>query len=347
MEVAAQPDFETSLLIARLALEDISDIDLSRKGKSCANLPPSDEEYAFSLQAEGIRNMLRSYEDFKIAQSMNDALTTDQAHLDAAAILEQGAADDRMVALALQQGRPIPASATPAQRLLEVLVMPVLSEQVLPAVVPQAAVRENSPFAIGGMSGRVECISCGDKPQSTSALRTPCGHFYCPSCVQNLALACTRDESLFPPTCCQIPLPLISIRAFLSTRHASQFILKSREFGTPTPDRIYCPSESCSTFLGSSKALAGNITCTSCGIPVCTACRQKSHTGNCAERAALGQLFSLAKEKRWQSCPGCHAIVELERGCHHITCRCRAEFCYVCAAPWKTCQCPQWEEARL
>lgn len=28
-------------------------------------------------------------------------------------------------------------------------------------------------------------------------------------------------------------------------------------------------------------------------------------------------------------------------------CRCGANFCYVCAATWRTCGCPQWEEQRL
>lgn len=28
-------------------------------------------------------------------------------------------------------------------------------------------------------------------------------------------------------------------------------------------------------------------------------------------------------------------------------CRCGHQFCYVCGMKWKTCNCPQWEEARL
>jgi len=30
-----------------------------------------------------------------------------------------------------------------------------------------------------------------------------------------------------------------------------------------------------------------------------------------------------------------------------MTCRCRTEFCYLCKALWKSCRCPQWDEARL
>lgn len=28
-------------------------------------------------------------------------------------------------------------------------------------------------------------------------------------------------------------------------------------------------------------------------------------------------------------------------------CHCKAQFCYVCGEPWKTCECPQWDEDRL
>lgn len=30
-----------------------------------------------------------------------------------------------------------------------------------------------------------------------------------------------------------------------------------------------------------------------------------------------------------------------------MTCRCKAHFCYLCAALWKTCDCVQWDETRL
>jgi hypothetical protein len=39
--------------------------------------------------------------------------------------------------------------------------------------------------------------------------------------------------------------------------------------------------------------------------------------------------------------------VELSTGCFHMTCRCKAQFCYLCAARWKSCACVQWNERRL
>lgn len=40
-------------------------------------------------------------------------------------------------------------------------------------------------------------------------------------------------------------------------------------------------------------------------------------------------------------------MVELSHGCYHMTCLCRAQFCYACSALWKNCDCPQWDEQRL
>lgn len=47
----------------------------------------------------------------------------------------------------------------------------------------------------------------------------------------------------------------------------------------------------------------------------------------------------LAEQEGWKRCYGCHAYVEHGEACQHMTCRCGAEFCYVCGARWRTCTC--------
>lgn len=77
-------------------------------------------------------------------------------------------------------------------------------------------------------------------------------------------------------------------------------------------------------------------------------CKQTTHPGDtCSETTAILAVRALAKAEKWQTCVGCNAIVELLQGCYHMICRCGAQFCYLCAAPWKQCQCPRWDENRI
>ncbi|KAJ7105889.1 hypothetical protein C8R44DRAFT_638935 [Mycena epipterygia] len=121
-----------------------------------------------------------------------------------------------------------------------------------------------------------------------------------------------------------------------------------RKLGTVFKNCLYCSVPTCSVFLGSTTDHSGNILCSSCRAEVCVACKQIAHPGEgCGENEAIEQIKALAREQHWQTCPGCSQIIDLQQGFYHITCRCRTEFCYVCAARWKTCACPYWEETRL
>lgn len=111
-------DVETALLIARLTLEDIESVDGSSKGKGRADAPPSDETLALQLQAEYSSNYCRLIEDYRLAQSLHNALRTDIDFLDVIAIIEQGAHDDHQAAIALSRGLSLPPPSA-SQRLLE------------------------------------------------------------------------------------------------------------------------------------------------------------------------------------------------------------------------------------
>lgn len=147
------------------------------------------------------------------------------------------------------------------------------------------------------------------------------------------------EEASFPPRC--------------------RFEEAAREFETNPKDRVYCSNRSCSKFLGNasvaakSKSLfsviATQFLCASCNQRTCSRCREESHPGRtfCEHREDTEVVQELLKANGWQRCPRCRRVVELTLGCFHITCSCKEEFCYCCAAPWKTCSCPQWEERNL
>ena len=159
----------------------------------------------------------------------------------------------------------------------------------------------------------------------------------------------TKDESLFPLRCCQSPIPVSDVIPFISSALKSLFLAKHAEFSVLSKDRIYCVIPTCSTFLGSSEGLATSaVQCPRCRQSTCPRCKQAAHgEEDCVVNASTIQLRALARQLGWQTCPGCHTLVELQVGCYHMTCRCRTQFCYLCAVPWKGCTCPQWEERRL
>ena len=101
-------DDETYALIARLCLDDIRDINASRKGKSREGAPPTDAQLALQHQAEIALGVLESSRDHRLAQSIDTALQTDNASVNALALMERIARDDREAALALSRGLPLP-----------------------------------------------------------------------------------------------------------------------------------------------------------------------------------------------------------------------------------------------
>ena len=165
----------------------------------------------------------------------------------------------------------------------------------------------------------------------------------------DLAQASTYDESLFPLRCCtNHHFDLDAIAPFLSSDLLSIMRAKAVEFSTPSGNRVYCTNSRCSTFLGRSSDTRTHMACRRCDTIVCSGCKNTAHPDEpCAENAAVLEVRALALAEHWQTCPSCHAIVELSQGCFHITCRCRTSFCYLCAAPWKTCTCRQWDQDRI
>jgi hypothetical protein len=194
----------------------------------------------------------------------------------------------------------------------------------------------------------MDCVICGDPTRHSQSLLASCSHWYCRGCLLDLVEASTRDETLHPLRCCRQPLSVASVLRLLPLELRSRFHEKSTEFGTPPTSRLYCPNQTCSAFLGASSEDMAEITCTTCNTRACTACKNQAHPDeDCTDNTQTLALKSLASEMGWQTCPGCHAVVELQQGCYHMTCRCSTQFCYLCAAQWKNCNCRLWDDQRL
>lgn len=184
------------------------------------------------------------------------------------------------------------------------------------------------------------CTICRD-PIVETEIKAPCGHFFDRDCLQDLFRRATTDESLFPPQCCVTEIPVDLVRQYFDYPVISAFETKAIEFNTK--DRVYCCRPTCSAFLGAVTSERADMTCPSCNAVTCGSCkdefRDRSHV--CVPRIEES-VAHLAQEQQWQRCPDCHHLVELNQGCFHITCVCGSQFCYLCAAPWKECDCPQF-----
>ncbi|KAI0166524.1 hypothetical protein GGR57DRAFT_496789 [Xylariaceae sp. FL1272] len=183
------------------------------------------------------------------------------------------------------------------------------------------------------------CVACTESKSIDELLTAPCQHQYCGQCINKLFLAAMVDESLFPPRCCRQFIPLEQSKHLLHDEVARAYPHKAVEFSTV--NRTYC--HKCAAFIPPTSYCDSTAICIECSSKTCITCKQTSHKGDCPADEQLQQVIHLAEQEGWQRCSNCQTMVELNTGCNHMT----FQFCYVCAAPWKTCDCAQWNENRL
>ncbi|KIK91952.1 hypothetical protein PAXRUDRAFT_148351 [Paxillus rubicundulus Ve08.2h10] len=355
-------DTESALLVAELVLDDIAALEVSRKGEKRDDAPLSDEELAIQLQAASIKSFIGLLSDHQFASSIDRALETDASQLTALCNLDEAEHDDHRAAIALEVGQALPPQ-TPFQRMMEaqrqperLLREPSPTSQIEACdwnVEPVSEALEDlrivpTPSTAAPHQFRIECVICGDRVVGTRSFQATCCHYYCRGCLVDLVQTSLRDERLHPLRCCHQELALETVFQFISASLRAQFVDKRIEFATPSPSRVYCPNPRCSRFLGGSGGTKQDLHCEECGAVVCSECKDNVHPGeDCQYNQATLGVKALAAASGWKTCPGCHAIVELNQGCYHITCRCSTQFCYLCSARWRTCGCRQWDEQNL
>jgi hypothetical protein len=328
-------DDETASLIFRLQLEDSAQLEATSKGKGPAGKLP-DAEIALQLYKKELENTSALVRDHWIASCLDP----------------HGWQTDMILrALPPRPERP----ATPGPQAVEGEVTPVVPG---PEPEPEPELEPEPDPEIE----RTQCTSCIDMVDVTLVAKTPCGHDYCQDCLQNLFNRSFIDEELFPPRCCRQPILPEGVQAVLTPEIAETYQAKKVEF--ESTNRTYCSNPTCSIFLPPGMIIREGVAeCTSCQTQTCTLCKTAAHDGDCPDDENSRLLRELAQQEGWQSCPGCHRMVELTVGCYHMTlvlafycllfanscrCLCRVHFCYLCqATPWKSCTCPQWDENRL
>lgn len=188
---------------------------------------------------------------------------------------------------------------------------------------------------------QVECVSCLDDFNPNDMIKGPC-HSYCKPCFIRLINVNCENEQQWPPKCCLNLIPASTIISNVDNELRQIYRDRAAEWDLPISDRVYCSTSNCSIWIRPNEINhADNLARCAAGHRTCTICRGAPHEGteNCPQDRDMMRTDELAEEEGWKRCYGCRAYVEHREACQHMTCRCGAEFCYVCGLPWRTCGC--------
>jgi hypothetical protein len=112
------------------------------------------------------------------------------------------------------------------------------------------------------------------------------------------------------------------------------------QFSTPWSQRIFCTNPACGEFIPKRDKIDPKhpfeVVCRKCRTRVCSTCKSAAHALGqaCPADWELDAVLQMGGNTGWRRCYKCRDLVELTQERSHITCRCKAQFCYICGAVW-------------
>ncbi|KAH8894220.1 hypothetical protein GQ53DRAFT_615292, partial [Thozetella sp. PMI_491] len=179
------------------------------------------------------------------------------------------------------------------------------------------------------------CIACGDQAPFPH-VKAPCGHYFCPECLERNFKVGMSGEQNWPPNCCGVPFNVeasLITQALIGQDTVSLYRDVKEEF--QSTDRLYCHVPNCSAFIPARDRTMRYGRCQNCQELTCCDCKRiflGFHV--CLANTDLAQVTRLADKKGWRECSKCSQLIERTYGCNHMTCICGHEFCYQCGRRW-------------
>lgn len=352
---------DDEIMALALQLEEIGVFCQSGKGKHAVDRPPDSEIACLNFRTE-LDNHRTFLLDQRFAHNMGVAVYSDGPVIAETTAEEIQCHEDRLLALRISDGRQyekLPSSTVKETRdRIQDWISTAPESQYAGSVAdfsndetdagPSLSYADRQATVLEKLSKQLKCAVCHEMVHSKLTLSLPCKCRYCIDCLKGLFIRATRDESLFPVRCHKEPIPLSIISKHLSREELTAFELASLEFSTG--DRVYCSNIDCGMFIPPEHIEPGihRALCQRCNTYTCGLCKNRFHSKtDCPDDPALHATRHLAEEKGWQTCFRCNSIVVLRSGCNHMTCRCKAEFCYECGVKWKKCKCAHANQLRI
>lgn len=158
-----------------------------------------------------------------------------------------------------------------------------------------------------------------------------------------------QDESKMPPRCCAQAIPSAIVKKVLTKEEQQRFMKSVAQYNTPWESRVFCPNPGCGEFIPKRSKVDPKhpfeVVCRTCRERACSICKRAAHAfgQDCPADWELDAVLQMGEQSGWRRCYKCRTLVELTQGCSHITCRCKAQFCYICGAVWDpTVGCPNY-----
>lgn len=317
----------TATLIVKLQLEDIEELTDRNKSKRGSLV---DADHALIAYKEELRTLEAFISDRRLVCSISEAVQTDGEFVTAARVEEQNAVRDHQLACSLggmrHSQKEVPDNLAYVDVDDELMRrFSLLNDFDNAFGPPQESQSAAGPSTSGGLWShstnsdipRRHCVACQEWKHTFDVLEAPCHHVYCRDCISELFLMSTTDESLFPPRCCRLNIPLNIASDFFTSQFIDRFKEKEIEFATL--DRTYCARSTCSAFIPPDRITVDSASCPRCHQDTCTICKGFSHQEDCPNDTALQELLATAAEAGWRRCYACRRLVELEQGCNHMT----------------------------
>eukprot|EP01087_Luapelamoeba_hula_P017506 TRINITY_DN5527_c0_g1_i1.p1 TRINITY_DN5527_c0_g1~~TRINITY_DN5527_c0_g1_i1.p1 ORF type:complete len:521 (-),score=79.55 TRINITY_DN5527_c0_g1_i1:6-1568(-) len=198
---------------------------------------------------------------------------------------------------------------------------------------------------------QLECLICMDDiwyPSRKSYRFECCQNTYCRNC-----LAENYEVSINDGKCLELKCPNPTCAKLLTEEDVAH-VVKEEVFKRyqqfcflaslrKDPSVRWCPRKMCETPVQGGSAENLHLTCEKCKSEFCWNCNCEWHEGkSCkwAERRAKRKAGTQGKQdkkaeqaikKNSRPCPQCHAPIQKNSGCNHMTCvSCKYNFCWVC-----------------
>ncbi|CAM4897906.1 unnamed protein product [Rotaria socialis] len=194
------------------------------------------------------------------------------------------------------------------------------------------------------------CVTCCcDMNESIpmTALKS-CGHWLCNQCWKQYIETTVKSIKIIrcPEWNCYSHLDVGTILSLVNIR-CMNIYERNIEKCLVNLSRSYvkCPSKSCPLIVQVIDSGMDHVRCR-CGHQFCIDCKQEPHfPARCSsyreyidEVYRNGDLTTEYNAKilvRGRNCVSCNYFIEKNGGCNHMTCRCGAQFCWVCTGYWK------------